>query len=115
MDFVFLDNYYIKGGKLYGYICTQELRMAEYVEERQKGLSWTEIFKRDDKFIKDTTIRKYLPDGTFEDIRKPPREFSEWLEYCDFYYDKDGELFLKRKKYAQKPVILVKPDSFFAT
>ena len=35
MERVYIDNYYFKNGLLYGDLCTQELRMDEFIKERK--------------------------------------------------------------------------------
>lgn len=114
MDFIFIDNYYVKDGKLYGDLCTTELRMDEYVTERQKGLSWKEIDKRDTAYIlKHRKFYRNNPDnGLSEYFKIPDREYNIWIDGIPCYY-KDDTLFLRHPKYKNKEVILIKEDIFF--
>ena len=112
-DLIFIDNYYYRGGKLCGDVCTRELRMNGYYEERQAGSSWEAIDKKDLAHIEATKVYCGVNElGEPEYRREQPREFI-WGEYL-YETREDGELYIKGSKHNGKNVVLVNPDSFFA-
>lgn len=112
MERVYIDNYYFKNGLLYGDLCTQELRMDEFIKERNTGINWEEIHKRDTIYIENRKIYTDTDNGVKWYIRLPHRQFA--ISLCGVsIINKNGVQTIDYPKYKDKQIILIKPDSYF--